>query len=104
VQTEYIVVLLACPKSEAGILTEAIISAGLAACIQRTEMTSTYIWKGKIVSEPEERLMLKTKSVLFDRIEALVREKISYETAQIIALPVQQANRDYLDWINEVTV
>ena len=103
-QTEYIVVLLACPKAEAGELTEAIVSAGLAACVQRTEMISTYVWKGEQVTEPEARLMLKTKSVLFGRIEALVREKVSYETPQIIALPVQQANRDYLDWIDEVTV
>jgi periplasmic divalent cation tolerance protein len=103
-EAEYLVVLIACPKDEAEDLANALIGRRLAACIQTSDITSMYEWKGKVEKEKEVRLVLKTKTAHFEKIEECVRKVMSYETPQIIALPVLKGNKDYLAWIDEVTV
>ncbi len=99
---EAIVVLMtAANGEEAARLADMLIGAHLAACVQiLPEMESVYRWKGKIERQPEILLLAKTSRSKFEDLEREVRALHSYETPEIIALPIVAASSPYLDWLN----
>jgi len=46
-------------------------------------------------------LLAKTRLDRFDELDRAVREIHSYETPEIIALPVTAVSARYLDWLQE---
>ena len=98
---EAIVVLMtAANGEEAARLADMLIGAHLAACVQiLPEMESVYRWKGKIERQPEILLLAKTARSKFEDLEREVRALHSYETPEIIALPIAAASTAYLDWL-----
>ena len=77
-----------------------LIGAHLAACVQiLPEMESVYRWKGQIERQPEILLLAKTARSKFEDLEREVRALHSYETPEIIALPIAAASTAYLDWL-----
>jgi len=46
-------------------------------------------------------LIVKSKASLLSEIVRLVKEVHSYETPEIVALPIIGGNPDYLDWIGK---
>jgi periplasmic divalent cation tolerance protein len=99
---EAIVVLLtAANGEEAARLADMLIGAHLAACVQiLPEMESVYRWQGKIERQPEILLLVKTARSKFDDLEREVRALHSYETPEIIALPIVAGSSPYLEWLN----
>jgi periplasmic divalent cation tolerance protein len=99
---EAIVVLMtAANGEEAARIADMLIGAHLAACIQiLPEMESVYRWKGKIERQAEILLLAKTLRSKFDDLEREVRALHSYETPEIIALPIVAASSPYLEWLN----
>jgi periplasmic divalent cation tolerance protein len=99
---EAIVVLLtAANGEEAARLADMLIGAHLAACVQiLPEMESVYRWQGKIERQPEILLLVKTARSKFDELEREVRALHSYETPEIIALPLVAGSSPYLEWLN----
>jgi len=67
------------------------------------KVQSKFRWKGKIDSANESLLIVKTREALLDKLIASVKGKHSYTVPEIIALPIVGGNKDYLDWIDEVT-
>ena len=98
-----IVVLITAPnREEAARLAEMIVGARLAACVQiLPEMESVYWWEGEVKREPEHLLLVKTTAGRFATIEREVRALHSYETPEIVALPVSEASTPYLTWLVE---
>ena len=99
---EAIVVLMtAANGEEAARLADMLIGAHLAACVQiLPEMESVYRWQGKIERQPEVLLLAKTARSKFEDLEREVRALHSYETPEIIALPIVAGSSSYLDWLN----
>jgi periplasmic divalent cation tolerance protein len=99
---EAIVVLMtAANGEEAARLADMLIGAHLAACVQiLPEMESVYRWQGKIERQPEILLLVKTARSKFDDLEREVRALHSYETPEIIALPIVAGSTPYLEWLN----
>ena len=99
--TEAIVVLMtAADKDEAGRIAEMLVDARLAACVQiLPEIKSVYRWKGEVQREQETLLLAKTTRSRFAELEDRVRAMHSYETPEIIALPVTGASEPYLKWL-----
>jgi periplasmic divalent cation tolerance protein len=99
---EAIVVLMtAANGEEAARLADMLIGAHLAACVQiLPEMESVYRWQGKIERQPEVLLLAKTARSKFEDLEREVRALHSYETPEIIALPIVAGSSAYLDWLN----
>ena len=99
--TDAIVVLMtAGSREEAARLADALVVARLAACVQiLPEMESIYHWQGKIERSPEILLLAKTTAANFVALEAAVRALHSYETPEIIALPITAASASYLEWL-----
>src|ERR1043165_3120253 len=82
-------------EDEAEALATALVEAGLAACVQVTQGRSIYRWKGETRREPEWVLTAKTRSALFAAVEALIRERHSYELPEILQVPVSGGSADY---------
>jgi periplasmic divalent cation tolerance protein len=80
----------------------ALVERGLAACVNvLPAVTSIYRWKGKVEREEERLLLIKTRA---DRFAALERALVSlhpYEVPEVIALPIADGHRPYLDWLDE---
>jgi periplasmic divalent cation tolerance protein len=104
--TEALVVLIAAgSREEAARLAEMLVGARLAACVQiMPEMESVYRWEGVVQREPEFLLLVKTTRTNFVELEREVRALHSYETPEIIALPVVAASAPYLQWLTANTL
>ncbi|EZA61708.1 protein CutA homolog isoform X2 [Ooceraea biroi] len=75
----------------------------LAACVNIIpQLTSIYEWKGSIQEDPELLLMIKTRTEAIDALTKYVKENHPYTVCEVISLPIQNGNIDYLNWINEV--
>jgi len=74
----------------------------LAACVQIFPIESIYLWEGEICDENEYVLFIKSKTALFDKIMAAIKENHSYEVPEIIQIPVTSGLPEYFNWIDEV--
>lgn len=101
VADEPVMVLLTAANGEEAVrLADMLIGAHLAACVQiLPEMESVYRWQGKIERQPEVLLLAKTVRSKFDELEKQVRALHSYETPEIIAVPIVAGSTPYLDWL-----
>lgn len=99
--TDAIMVLMtAGSREEAVRLADILVVARLAACVQiLPEIESVYHWEGKIERAPEVLLLAKTTLGNFAALEDAVRSLHSYETPEIIALPITTASAPYLEWL-----
>jgi len=88
---------------EADRLAELLVSGRLAACVQILSIASTYMWKGKLTSEPEHLLLIKTAAHLYPEVEKIIVANHSYEIPEIVQLPITQGLDRYLSWIGENT-
>ena len=87
-------------REEAVRLAEMLVGARLAACVQiLPEIESVYHWKGEVRRDPEVLLLAKTTQARFSLLERAVRALHSYETPEIIALPITDASATYLEWL-----
>lgn len=102
-ETDAIVVLMtAGSREEAARLADMLVGSHLAACVQiMPEMESIYRWEGQIRRDPETLLLVKTVSANFGAIESAVRSLHTYQTPEIIALPVTNVSAPYLQWLGE---
>jgi periplasmic divalent cation tolerance protein len=101
--SEPIVVLLtAASGEEAARLAEMLVASQLAACVQiLPEMESIYRWQGKVERQSEVLLLAKTTRARFEDLEREVRALHSYETPEIIAIPIVAGSQPYLNWLTE---
>ena len=99
--SEAIVVLMtSANREEAGRIAEMLVNARLAACVQiLPEIQSIYRWQGEVAQEHEVLLLAKTASDRFDDLVSRVTAIHSYETPEIIALPITAAAEPYLKWL-----
>lgn len=75
----------------------------LAACVNIIpQLTSIYEWEGKIQEDPELLLMIKTRTEKIDALTKYVKDNHPYTICEVISLPIQNGNEDYLKWISEV--
>lgn len=90
-----------CPDFEtANRISEALINSRQIACSNIfSEINSSYRWKGRIESETEIPLVVKTRKELFSRVEESVRKLHPYETPSIIGVQVDLVNEEYLAWV-----
>ena len=90
-------------QTEAEKLSALLVERRLAACVQIVNIDSTYRWNGKVTSEPEFLLLIKTTSLRYKEVQAAILENHSYEVPEIIQVPITQGSERYLGWIGENT-
>jgi len=96
-----LVVLTTVEKREDGErLAGLLIERELAACVQiLPPMVSIYRWQGNIEHANEVLLLIKTRREVYPRLEAVIKENHSYQTPEIIALPIAAGSTEYLSWL-----
>ncbi len=102
---KHVVVYTTTPSSEvATTISSALVSQKLAACVQTMPgVTSTYWWDGKVNTDQEHLLIIKTRAELVPDLEATITKLHPYDTPELVATPVINGAKKYLDWIDEST-
>jgi periplasmic divalent cation tolerance protein len=91
-------------REDAERIARTLVEERLAACVQVTgPITSTYHWQGKIETAQEWQCWAKSRRVLYEQIEQVIRRLHPYELPEIIALPIVAASADYLAWLEKET-
>lgn len=99
-----IVVLVTCKSQrEAEKIARAVIDKRLAACVNivKSSAKSIYSWKGKVEAATEVLLLIKTTRRRFRALETEIRHLHSYDTPEIIALPIVAGSNAYLKWVSD---
>ena len=88
--------------AEAQNLARKIIKAKLAPCVQiLPKMTSVYFWDGKVQTEPEHLLLIKTVDEKFDALSEFIQKNHNYDVPEIVALDAEKVSESYLGWIKD---
>ncbi|GAA2752097.1 divalent-cation tolerance protein CutA [Kitasatospora cinereorecta] len=86
-------------ETKARDLAAALVRERLAACAQVYAIRSVYWWDGEVQDAAEWRVDLKTRAALGDRLTARIAELHTYDTPEVIAVPVVTGAAAYLDWV-----
>jgi periplasmic divalent cation tolerance protein len=87
-------------KPEAEAIAQALVEGRLAACAQVLgPITSTYWWQGKIETAQEWQCWIKSRRDLYPQVEEAIRRLHSYQTPEIVAIPLLAGSADYLAWL-----
>lgn len=104
-RTSFCVVLTALDnEAQAETLAQLIVQARLGACVQVQGIKSFYMWRGEARQEREYLLTIKTRSALYEPLQAFIRAHHSYATPEIVQLPITTGWPDYLAWIEAETL
>lgn len=88
---------------EAKALAEMLVGEKLAACVQITKINSVYSWEEMLHRDEEWLLQIKTRANLYKLVERALIDHHSYETPEIICVPIIEGSAPYLAWIDENT-
>jgi len=100
--TDKIVVFsTASSAEEAEKIARALVNERLAACVNVIpSVRSFYRWQGKIEDSAEFLLVIKSSRELFDQLRISLEKLHSYEVPEVIAVPVVDGARNYLNWMD----
>ena len=80
-------------------LARSIVEARLAACVQVLPIRSVYRWEGAVQDDAEVLLLVKTRADVYEALEAFIKARHTYDTPEIVALPIIAGSRAYQEWI-----
>lgn len=87
-------------REQADKIAQELLQKRLVACVNIVPgLTSMYWWQGKIETATEVMLMIKTRQERVRDVIAAVKALHSYSVPEVISVPIEQGNPDYLRWI-----
>jgi periplasmic divalent cation tolerance protein len=97
----YVIVLMTAPnREEASRIVRVLLEERLIACGNIVDsVCSLFWWEGKIEKEKEVLVIMKSSEGLFKELSERVRELHSYDVPEVLALPIVDGSRSYLDWL-----
>lgn len=103
-KTEFCIVLTTTNNDDnKKLIVETLLENRVAACIQSLPIESHYIWEGKVCSDNECLLVIKSTQACYAEVEKLIVELHSYEVPQVVKLPFIEGFNPYLSWLEENT-
>ena len=83
-------------------ISNRLVETNLAACCSiSSPIQSVYKWKGKTETNQEYQLLIKTRIGNFENIIIEINKIHNYEVPEIIQIPIDDGNKEYLNWIDE---
>lgn len=100
-EEDIVVVFVTVPSEEKGLeLARGLVESKLAACVNiLPSIRSIYFWEGKVCDDQELLLLIKTKRAMFDKVSEWVQKNHGYQVPEVVALPITDGSRKYLDWV-----
>ena len=97
---------LPCDSLSAGRkVAAALIESKLAACVNMIPgVESMYWWEGKVETDSELLLMIKSRASLVNALTAKVKAVHPYDTPEVIAVPITGGSDAYIQWLLDSTV
>jgi periplasmic divalent cation tolerance protein len=94
-------VLCTLPDADsAGRIAGILVEERLAACVNIVPgLISVYRWDGAIQRDAEVLLLIKTTQAVYGQLEQRMRVLHPYELPEIISVPIQTGQADYIQWI-----
>ncbi len=101
--SDFQIVLTTCPDSDtAATVARGLVGEALAACVSILPAAqSVYRWKGKIETQSEHLLLIKSHARNYAAIEQRIKALHPYELPEIVAIPIVAALADYLAWVDD---
>jgi len=98
----YQIVLTTCPNETVAMkVAKHLVTEKLAACVNIVpNITSIYCWQDEIHCDNEVQLIIKTSEAQFTELSKEINQVHPYDVVEIIALNIQQGDKNYLDWIS----
>ncbi len=98
---DYIVILVtAKDREEAEKISKKLVEERLIACANIVSpVTSFFYWVGNLERAEECLVVMKSRRDLFEEVEGHVRRLHSYEVPEVLALPIVDGSKAYLDWM-----
>jgi periplasmic divalent cation tolerance protein len=95
-----VVFMTAGSADEARRIAQELVESRLAVCVQiLPEIESVYRWNDEVQREKEVLLLAKTTADRFAALDKSVRAIHSYQTPQIVAVPVAAISEPYHRWL-----
>ena len=101
--TDTVVVLCTCAKEEEALrIANALVGERLAACVNVLPgIQSIYRWQDNVETAKEILLIAKTTRERFVGMTNRITELHTYETPEVIAIPVVEGSDRYLSWLHQ---
>ena len=88
-------------QEEAERLAEALIERRQASCVNvLSGVRSIFRWQGETCRESETLLLIKTLEQQYPAVAASIRELHSYDLPEILAVPVDRGDEEFLAWMS----
>ncbi|MEM7481180.1 MAG: divalent-cation tolerance protein CutA [Acidobacteriota bacterium] len=89
-------------EEQANLIARELLVRRRAACVNVLPgIRSTYRWQGKICTDGELMLVVKTAASEFEAVAETIRELHNYELPEILAFSVTDGDAGFLAWIGE---
>ena len=89
-------------RTEAEGAAAELVDRRLVTCAQISgPVLSVYRWQGNTERSEETSLVLKTTRARYAEVEAALLKLHTYETPEIVAVPIVAGHSSYLRWIDE---
>lgn len=101
--SDALVVFCTCEdRAEAHRIAAQLVEERLAACVNIiTGVHSVYRWEGKVTEAEEVQLLIKTVRRQYPALQERITELHSYDTPEIVAIPIADGSEKYLGWLRE---
>ncbi len=101
-----IIALSTCQEmAPARAMASEMVEAGLAACVNLVPgALSVYRWEGRIQSDEECLMVIKTTEDAFPGLREWLQHRHPYELPELVAVPVTDGLPAYLAWVAGETV
>jgi len=97
-----ILLLLTCAnEKEAVKITETLLSKKLVVCVKRTNVHSSFLWRGKSEESSEILLLMETMDNKFEKVENEIKGIHSYGTFVLVALPIIKTSSGITKWMRK---
>jgi periplasmic divalent cation tolerance protein len=100
-ENTYVIVMVTTPtKQKAEKIAQHLLEERLIACANIIgPVSSLFHWSGKIEKAEEYLTLMKSRNDLFEKLSEAVKALHSYEVPEILAFPIVEGSKDYLDWL-----